>query len=280
MTERRALILMNGKRILTGIPTQPAHADASDLFSVSGSSAGAFLPGKSCASDYDCIEINTAGSAAAFAGNPDDALAGVKTLYPMFDWDFRDLRETMAGADEAGYGLLSRGAMLLHWHRQTAFCGACGHATVVKSDETAKLCPACSSVFYPRIAPAIIVAIMRGDELLLAHGKHFAAGMYSLLAGFVEAGETLEAAVHREVFEEVGVKVKNIRYLGSQPWAFPDSLMTGFIAEYVSGEIKTDDIEIEDAGWYKLDALPIIPQTVSIAGKIIRGIVQGTIQVK
>ena len=280
MTDRRALMLIHGRKVLTGIPGQRTLSEDSDQVSVSGSSSGTVIPGKSFMAGHEGIEIDSSGTLAASAENPDEALSRARRHYPQFDWDFRDLRETMADADEAGYGLLSRGATLLHWHRQTAFCGACGHATELKSDETAKQCPACGGVFYPRIAPAIIVAIMRGDEILLAHGKHFAAGMYSLLAGFVEPGETLEAAVHREVFEEVGVKVDKIRYLGSQPWAFPDSLMTGFIAEYVSGEIKTDDIEIEDAGWYKLDALPVIPQTVSIAGKIIRGIVQGTISVK
>lgn len=185
-------------------------------------------------------------------------------------WSFVDFREVLSSLDTEGYAWLSRCAMLLHWHKQTTFCGVCGHTTKLKTDEVAKQCTHCQQVTYPRISPAIIVAIMKDREILLAHAKHFPEGLYSLIAGFVEPGETLEMAVAREVEEEVGIAVQNIRYYGSQSWAFPDSLMVGFVAEYKSGDIRPDGVEITDANWYTPDALPNIPSTVSIAGKIIR----------
>jgi NAD+ diphosphatase len=125
-------------------------------------------------------------------------------------------------------------------------------------------------VFYPRISPAIIVAVTRDDEILLAHNNNFKQNRYSVIAGFVEPGETFEDCVKREVMEEVNVKVKNIKYFSSQPWPFPDSLMIAFTAEYDEGEIRPDGIEIGDAGWYKRDNLPEVPTNTSVAGRLIQ----------
>ena len=130
-------------------------------------------------------------------------------------------------------------------------------------------CPACNLLAFPRLAPAIITLVTRGDELLLGRGVQFRAPMYSTLAGFVEAGESLEDAVHREVREEVGVEIANVRYWGSQPWPFPHSLMLGFHAQWVSGDIEIDPKEIADAQWFHRDALPNIPPRISIARKLI-----------
>jgi NAD+ diphosphatase len=136
-------------------------------------------------------------------------------------------------------------------------------------EERAKQCTACSSRVYPRISPAVIVAITREDKLLLARASRFKTGMHSVIAGFVEPGETLEECVRREVSEEVGLEIKNIRYFSSQPWPFPDSLMIAFTAEYSSGEITVDNSEIVEANWYKADELPEIPGKASVARKLI-----------
>ena len=159
---------------------------------------------------------------------------------------------------------------LLHWQNTNRYCGRCGGKMTDKKDERAKLCPECSHVVYPRISPAVITAVFQGDRILLAHNRNFRTGFYSLIAGFVEPGETLEQSVRREIQEEVGLQVKNIRYVGSQPWSFPDSLMMAFTAEYDSGEITPDKTEITDADWYRSDELPDIPSTDSIAGRLIR----------
>jgi NAD+ diphosphatase len=130
-------------------------------------------------------------------------------------------------------------------------------------------CPACGLLAYPRLAPAMITLVTRGDRALLARGVQWNVPMYSCVAGFVEPGESLEGAVVREVREEVGIDVTNVRYQGSQPWPFPHSLMLGFRAEHADGEIVCDATEIADAGWYGRDELPMIPPGISIARKLI-----------
>lgn len=157
-------------------------------------------------------------------------------------------------------------ALFLRTHR---FCGCCGNKMSRVDWELATQCHTCHHRCYPRISPCIIVAIRKGNQILLAKGAHHKNDMYSTLAGFVESGETLEQAVHREVFEEVGVKVKNLEYFASQPWPFPHSLMCGFLAEYDSGDINVDGEEIIAAQFYDFDALPNIPPKFSIAGRLI-----------
>jgi NAD+ diphosphatase len=163
---------------------------------------------------------------------------------------------------------------LVRWDKNHAYCGCCGQRMAHKDDERAKICHGCDLTFYPRLSPAIIVAVIRENQILLARSARFPAGFYSVLAGFVEPGETLEQCVIREVFEEVGIVVKNVRYFGSQPWPFPDSLMLGFTAEYAHGEILTDACEIMDAQWYTKDNLPDIPPKISIARLLIDWFVQ------
>ena len=149
------------------------------------------------------------------------------------------------------------------------FCGRCGHATERVLSERAWKCPACSLVVYPRISPAIIVLIIRDEEILLARSPRFPAGMHSVIAGFTEPGETLEHAVCREVREEVGIAIKNIRYFASEPWPFPDSLMIAFVSDYAAGEITIDNNEIVSAGWFSRDNLPGLPARMSIARALI-----------
>jgi NAD+ diphosphatase len=174
---------------------------------------------------------------------------------------------SLAGA-EAVY-LAGRAIQLLDWQKNHRYCGRCGTLTTVRAGQFAMLCPACGLVAYPRISPAVMVLISRGDELLLARSPRFRPGVYSALAGFVEAGETLEQCAIREVLEEVGIEIANLRYFRSQSWPFPDSLMAAFFADYAGGEIMPDPREIEDAKWFSCSALPALPEPVSIARQLI-----------
>ncbi len=161
------------------------------------------------------------------------------------------------------------GNHLLNWENTSQFCGRCGGKNSFHHHEKARHCPDCGMLTFPRLSPAVITAVTKGRKLLLAHNRNFPAPVYSLIAGFVDAGETLEETVRREIREEVGIEVKNIRYFASQPWPFPDSLMLGFTAEWESGEIEPDGIEIEDAGWFTPEEHPQLPGLGSIARRII-----------
>lgn len=173
----------------------------------------------------------------------------------------------LAGAE--AFALAGRASLLMDWRRNHRFCGRCGTPTAMKSDEFAMACPSCGLLAYPRISPAVMVLVRRGNELLLARSPHFRPGVFSALAGFVEAGETIEHCAAREVREEVGVEIANLRYFRSQPWPFPDSLMIAFFADYAGGEITPDPKEIEAAGWFPIDALPPLPDQASIARHLI-----------
>jgi len=190
---------------------------------------------------------------------------------PPAGMTFEGLRQVYGRLDEDLFWIAARAVQVIDWDRTHQFCGRCGVPLRTKTAERAKECPQCGLLHFPRLAPAIIVLVERGNELLLARSRHFMPGMYSVLAGFVEPGESLEEAVVREVKEEVGVEIKDIKYFGSQPWPFPHSLMVGFTATYASGEISLNDEEIEDAGWFTIDNLPRIPGKISIARKLIDG---------
>ena len=188
---------------------------------------------------------------------------------PPPDMTFEGLRQVYGRLDEDLFWIATRAVQIVDWDRTHRFCGRCGVPLNTKTTERAKECPQCGLLHFPRLAPAIIVLVERGNELLLARSRHFMPGMYSVLAGFVEPGESLEEAVVREVREEVGIEIKDIKYFGSQPWPFPHSLMIGFTASYAGGEISLDDDEIENAGWFAVDNLPRIPGKISIARKLI-----------
>ncbi|MDP4277692.1 MAG: NAD(+) diphosphatase [Bacteroidota bacterium] len=171
------------------------------------------------------------------------------------------------------------GFHLKSWYTEHRFCGACGTKTHHKSDERAMICPDCGSVFYPKISPAIIVAIICNDKLLLANNTNFAQDWYSLIAGYVDIGETLEETVIREVKEEVGLDVKNIRYYKSQPWPLSGSEMVGFIAEADEHQpISIDNKEIAKAAWFSRENLPNHPTNVSIAGELIEKFEKGELR--
>jgi NAD+ diphosphatase len=182
---------------------------------------------------------------------------------------FLGLRRLWGRLDEAAWKLAGRAAQIVEWDRDHRYCGRCGAGTARKPGELARVCPRCGLHHFPRISPAVIVRIERGDEILLARSPHFAPGVYSTIAGFVEPGESLEQTVAREVREEVGVEVTNVRYFGSQPWPFPHSLMIGFVADWASGEIRLQEEEIEDAGWFRVDTLPGLPSRLSIARALV-----------
>ena len=175
-------------------------------------------------------------------------------------------------------GRLLRAFHIAQWRSESLFCGSCGAKNTDAPEEYARLCPACGRLEFPRIAPAIIVIITDDkDRVLLAHNKKFTANIYSLIAGFNEAGESLESTVCREIREEVNIEVKDIKYIVSQPWPFPHSLMLGFSARYAGGEIRADGIEIDDAQWWCRDALPQLPGQASVSRYLIDRWLEGTV---
>ncbi|AFI88364.1 NAD(+) diphosphatase [Pectobacterium parmentieri] len=167
------------------------------------------------------------------------------------------------------FQLAGRGVQLAEFYRSHRFCGYCGHEMVQSKTELACLCGHCKERYYPQIAPCIIVAIRRGKEILLAQHNRHRGNMYTVLAGFVEVGETLEQTVVREVMEESQIQIKNLRYVSSQPWPFPHSLMMAFVADYAGGEIKHDPKELRDAGWFRYDQLPQLPPLGTVARRLI-----------
>ncbi|SPL69385.1 NAD(+) diphosphatase [Acinetobacter stercoris] len=184
------------------------------------------------------------------------------------------IRQLIAQWTRAQFEQASRAVQLLEWRRNHKFCSHCGHETEVHSTEYAMVCPACGYRQYPRVQPCVITVITKGtDEILLAKNARNKGNMYGLIAGFVEVGETLEEAVARETLEEVGINVKNIQYLSSQPWPFPSNLMLAFKAEYESGEIKLQEEEISDAQFFKFDQLPETPFAGSIAHAMIEHVI-------
>jgi len=183
---------------------------------------------------------------------------------------FKKLRSLFGVFDEERIALAGRAYQISEWARTHRFCGACGTPTERVSHEFCLRCPSCGFSAYPRISPAMMVLIRKGDSILLAKHTTTATARYTALAGFVEPGESIEQTVHREVYEEVGLKVGNLQYFGSQSWPFPHSLMVAFTADYVSGEIRVQEDEIADARWFGPgDPMPEIAPRISIAGWLI-----------
>lgn len=186
-------------------------------------------------------------------------------------FSFKKLRQLSGHIADDSFEMTYRAFHIMNWLKTNKFCGCCGKVMQVTQapQELAVQCPACSHTVYPRISPAIIVAVVKDDKILLARSSRFPAGRYSVIAGFVEPGETLENCVRRELLEEVGIEADNIAYFGNQPWPFPDSLMIAFTAQYAGGEITIDNNEIVAADWFSEDALPSIPPKGSIARQLI-----------
>jgi NAD+ diphosphatase len=188
--------------------------------------------------------------------------------------EFMNVRHLYRTSNEDLFFLAGLGRQIAEWDRTFRFCGKCGSRTENHSAERCKICPDCGHIAYPKISPAMICSVTRGDEILLARGSKFTQPVYSVLAGFVESGENLEQTVEREIMEETGISVKNIRYFGNQAWSFSSSLMIAFTAEYESGEIIIDNEEILDAAWFTVDNLPMLPTPYSIARELIMNFIK------
>ena len=184
--------------------------------------------------------------------------------------EFTDFRTTLSFIDPSNFKLISRASILVNWKAANQFCSTCGNKTLFNSKEGAPDCECLAPPRYPIISPCIITLIHDKDRILLGRSKFFPPNMFSTLAGFIEAGENAEEALVREVMEEVNVKVSDIKYYGSQSWPFPSQLMLGYFCKYVEGEIKLNDAELEEARWFHLDDLPMIPPDSSISGQLIR----------
>jgi NAD+ diphosphatase len=188
---------------------------------------------------------------------------------PPSGWSCVELRRLFGTLSDPLFALAGRAFQIMDWDRTHQFCGRCGNPTETRTGERAKSCPRCGLFNFPRVAPAIIVAVVRDRKLLLARARRFPTEIYSVIAGVVEPGDSLEDCAHREIREETGIGIRNLRYFGSQSWPFPHSLMVAFTAEHAEGEIAIDGTEIVDAGWYRPDSLPRIPDRVSIARRLI-----------
>ena len=194
-----------------------------------------------------------------------------ETICP--DLESRGLRELFGVLPEPLLSLAARASQTLEWSFAHAFCGRCGNPTDYSQTELARTCPSCGATFYPRLTPAVITLISKGPEILLARARASRPGFYSLIAGYVEAGETLEQAVKREVLEEVGIEIKDVKYFASQSWPFPSQLMVGFTASHASGSLRVNESELSDARWFRAGQLPAeieIPSNYSISGQLIR----------
>jgi NAD+ diphosphatase len=188
---------------------------------------------------------------------------------PPGGWQPSPIRELYGKVPDSDMAIASYAVRILDFDRSTAFCGRCGAKTRPLTTERARICTACNRITYPRISPAIIVLVKKGEEVLLARSPRSPPRVYSVIAGFNEPGENLEQTVHREVGEEVGIAVRNLRYFGSEPWPFPDSLMIGFVADHAGGDIRIDNQEIEAASWFTRDTLPPFPSKASISRALI-----------
>ena len=196
------------------------------------------------------------------------------------DHAFENMRALFNRLPDDFLAIGGRAVQMLEFDRAHAFCGACAAPTATFEGGRSRKCGSCGETYYPKVSPAMMVLIKRdlpsGRELLLGRSARFVRGMYSALAGFVEPSESIEECIHREAFEEVGVKVGNLRYFSSQGWPFPNSLMIAYVADYESGDIVPQEGEIEDAQWFKLDALPQLPHRLSIARRLIDSVIAET----
>ena len=182
---------------------------------------------------------------------------------------FQGLHSLYGSLNDDLFAIAGRALHITDWDNTYRFCSKCGNHLKEKDNERVKICPLCNLSFYPKLSPAIIVAVIKDDTILLAHAKRFPKGLYSVIAGFVEPGENLEDCVVREIKEETNIEIKNIKYFSSQIWPFTNSLMIAFIAEYAQGSIQIDGNEITDAAWFKASNLPEIPGKISIARELL-----------
>ena len=194
-----------------------------------------------------------------------------KTPKNLKGYSLISLRELFPIINSDDFFILSKSLQIYNWSNHHKFCGACGKKTFEGNEsEFSKFCEYCEINFYPRISPVVMALIKRNDQILLARSYHFPKGMFSALAGFCEVGESLSMTLNREIYEEVGIYVDNHTYFSSQSWPFPHSLMIAFECDYVSGKIKIDKNEIEDAKWFSKNEIScLLPSKMSIARRLI-----------
>lgn len=225
-------------RLPHAIPCGTAVREESLVFSIPGEEH-----------DYQAFDLADAGSLAGAS-----RLIGLREAYPL-----------MAAED---YRAAGKALELMHWDAGSRYCGSCG-APMARSSEISKKCTICGREVFAQVSPAIIVLVRRGREALLVHARNFSRPFFGLVAGFVETGESLEECVHREVMEETSLRIRNVRYAGSQAWPYPNSLMLGFTADYDSGELRFADGELTEGGFFSADNLPLLPTAPSIARRLI-----------
>lgn len=203
-------------------------------------------------------------------------------LFPQDNiaWQKQQIRAVFATNFSNISCAIARAKELIYWRNQHKYCGACGNTLSLATNDLGLVCHKCNTIYYPQIAPAVIIAITKnnGSEILLAHNVRFTNKVFSLIAGFVESGENVESAVAREIKEEIGITVKNIQYITSQVWPFPNTLMLAFHAEYASGQPIADGVELSECYWFTKDNLPQIPSCGSVARKVIDSFIEGKFQ--
>ena len=224
-------------------------------------------------SPYLCIGIDGDASIYSISVPKEDNILGIfidpKTTH------FIDCRQLLSFLEPSQFQILSRASMLNSWKNNNNYCSVCGNLNKFNGEEGAYICDCSHQPIYPSISPCIITLVHHKNKILLGRNKFFPPNMYSTLAGFIEAGETAEEALVREVMEEVNVLVSEITYFHSQSWPFPSQLMLGYFCKYVEGDIALNDQELEDARWFDLNELPVIPPDTSISGQLIRSYISG-----
>ncbi|WP_194756793.1 NAD(+) diphosphatase [Aliidiomarina indica] len=250
----------------------PQRDDAVNWFIVQGNQLLTDHDGKIPIADitrFPLAELEYTAKIGELEGMPAYVLVWPKDVTVPDGLQWTPLRQLLLVSDSETFALAGKACQVHHFLQTHQYCGRCGSETVQMETELAVLCPQCDFLCYPRISPCIIVAIYKGSDILLARGSRHPEGLFSILAGFVESGESLEQAVHREVLEEAGIQIKDVRYRFSQPWPFPHSLMAGFTAQWHSGTLVLDPSELIEGNWFALTDLPKTPPEGTIAARLI-----------
>lgn len=249
-----------------GLSAAEAFGDAGGRPAVAAADAASAAAAAGAA---DRFELPVSVGAKGGAADGGLVLSFGKDAEPPAGWEWRPLRNAVQCMPELAWAPAARAMAYANWRASSRYCGRCGGPNAELEAEAGRRCPACGAVSFPRISPAVLAVVKKDGKLLLARNAQNAAGFWSLIAGFVEPGETFEDCVRREVKEEVGMEVEVLGYLGSQPWPFPDQLMLGFEARWVAGEPAPDGVEIAEAGWFGPEALPPIPRVGSLSRRLI-----------
>ena len=267
------------KRYIPAVNGAPANVEAC-WFAFSASRLLVNDTGPAIPSALSLAELGISAVRTQYLGTLEGKPCYSAEIYPDIaapsGMSFCDLRSTFAILAEDVWLLAGRALQIMNWEQTHQYCGRCGQKTENLTEERVKRCPVCGFLSYPRLSPAVIFAVFKDEKILLSHNATFPGKWYSISAGFVEPGETLEDCIRREIKEEVGIEINNIQYFGSQPWPFPNSLMLGFTSDWAGGDLVPDGKEITDAGWFTSANMPDVPpRKVSIARDIIDWYLEG-----